>query len=113
MLGYAVLDTGRGVFVLHELCDGVLYPVNRERAAKLGLVAEDGALCRRGQPAIVECRVVQLYSPEFAMADCVLEDGRRERFFIRVFDEVVPDPSWLIGRRPMDVQNYHPQIATG
>ncbi len=112
VMGYAVRDAVGGAFTLHELCDGTLHPVDGERAAILGLLTKDGSLRRRGQPAIAECRTVRPYAPEFAVADCVLEGGRHERLFMRVEGDALPDPSWLVGRRPMDVERYGPG-ATG
>lgn len=110
-LGYAVRDAAGGAFVLHELRDDMLHPVDGERAAILGLLAGDGSLRRRGQPAIAECRTVLPYAPEFAVADCVLEGGRHERLFMHVEGGALPNPSWLVGRRPMDVERYRPGAA--
>lgn len=111
VLGYAVRDVTGDTFVLHELRDGALHPVDGERAGSLGLLEEDGSLRRRGQPAIAECRTVQPYVPEFAVADCVLEGGRQERLFMRVEGDVLPDPSWLVGRRPLEVERYGPGMT--
>ena len=113
VLGHAVRDAARGVFVLHELRDGTLHPLDRGRAAVLELLAEDGSLRRQGQPVIAQCRAVQSYGPEFAVADCVLEGGRRERIYMRLAGEAMPDPSWLVGRRPMDLEHHEPGTAAG
>ena len=105
VLGHAVRDMERDVFVLHELHDGTLRRINPERANKLGLLA-DGVLVRHGQPAISACLKVKPFIADFAEADCILADGRRERLLVRIAGNNLPDPAWLVGRRPMDVENY-------
>ena len=111
ILGYAVRDTERDVFVLYELQDGSLRWIGADRANELGLLA-DGVLVRHGQPSISACLGVKPYISNFAEADCVLADGRRERLFVRIAGSTSPDPAWLVGRRPMDVETYLPDDAS-
>lgn len=105
MLGYAVRDNQRDVFVLHELRDGKLHAINAERAGALGLIS-NGVLVRRGQPVVSGCRSIRRYIPGFVEADCVLEDGRQEKLLVRITGDGLPDPSWLVGRKPMDAEQY-------
>ena len=105
VLGYGVKDKMREVFALHELCDGTLRIVDKERAATLGLVANE-TLVRRGQPTILECYEIRPYLPNFVEADCLLADGRRERILVRVVADAFPSASWLVGRTPMGASEY-------
>ena len=105
VLGHAVRDPGRDLFVLHELRDDGLHRIDRARAEALGLLA-DGALVRRGQPAIAGCRGVRPFAAGFAEADCRLADGRDDRILFRVDGGALPEPSWLVGRTPRDVESH-------
>ena len=108
VLGYAVRDPDGGVFALHEERDGVLYRLDRDRAAELGLTGPDGLLMRRGQPVISECRSVRLIIAGYAEADCTFDNGREERFLIGIADGPLPEPSWLAGKTPMQIEKYPP-----
>lgn len=107
-LGYGVLDRESGVFVLHEERAGVLFPVSRERATEIGLIGSGGRLVRRGQPTIVECRSVRPYIPGYAEADCTFDDGKVEKLLIGTTGESLPEPSWLVGKKPMQAERYVP-----
>lgn len=107
-LGYGVRDRTSGAFVFHEERAGVLYPVSRECAADLGLIDAGGKLMRRGQPSIAVCRSVQPYIAGYAEADCTFDDGRAEKLLIGVIGNELPDPSWLTGKKPMQVEQYAP-----
>ena len=110
ILGYAVRDPARGMFVLHELRDGLLFWIDSQRADELALLA-DGILVRRGQPVISECREVKSFIPGYAEAECLLEDGRRDRIIMRIDGDMLPEPSWLVGRKPRDVERFGPTQA--
>lgn len=105
ILGYAIRDASRDTFVLYELQDGVLHGIHADRAITLGLLV-NGTLARQGQPVISECFMVERFIPGFAQADCILENGRRDKLFIKVDDDTLPDPSWLVGRKPRDAAHY-------
>jgi hypothetical protein len=108
VLGYGVRDLESGVFVLHEKRDGALHHVDRERAIELGVMGPDGQLAGRGQPTISECRSVQSYIAGYAEADCTFDDGRQEKLLIGIADGTLPDPSWLTGKKPMQVEQFPP-----
>ena len=107
VLGHAVRDAERGIFVLYELHDGLLCQIDSVRAGELGLLA-DGVLVRHGQPLISACLEVKPFIADFAEADCILADGRRERLLVRIAGSKLPDVAWLVGRRPIDVEGYIP-----
>ncbi len=107
-LGYGLRDPSTGIFVLHEERDGALRPFTRERAIEAGLVSGTGMLLRHGQPAIIECRSVVPFLNDYADADCTLEGGRGEKLLIGISGGELPDPSWFVGKRPMDVERYAP-----
>ena len=106
VLGYGVRDPGGDIYLLHELIGGALQPMTQVRARSTGLLDETG-LVRQGQPTIVACNSVQRFpAAGFAEADCVLSDGRRDRIVLRISSDTLPDPAWLIGRRPVDAALY-------
>ena len=107
-LGYGVRDRESGAFVLHEERAGVLFSVSRDHAAESGLIGSDGQLVRRGQPAIVQCRSVRPYIAGYAEADCTFDNGRTEKLLIGIIGEEFPDPSWLVGKKPMQAERYAP-----
>lgn len=104
ILGYGVRDPSTGIYVLYNLRNGTLHPVPQAEASAKGLI-DGGRLIRMGQPTIAACdavRPLDLGSP-FAEADCVLSDGRQASILVELAGETLPDPAWLIGKRPMDV----------
>lgn len=105
-LGYGVRDRGTGTFVLHEEKEGALYPVSPERAAEIGLIDSKGQLVRRGQPTISECRSVRPYVAGYAEADCMFDNGMLEKLLIGLTDSKLPEPSWLVGKKPTQVEQY-------
>jgi hypothetical protein len=108
VLGYAVREPDSNKLFLYELKDdGLLHFIDYTRGEELRLTDNDG-LIRRGQPVIVECHSVTPFIPNFVEADCVLEDGRRDRLLVRIENGNVPDPSWLVGRKPRDAEVYAP-----
>jgi hypothetical protein len=107
-LGYGVRDRDSGTFVLHEEREGGLFPISRERAAEIGLIDPEGQMVRHGQPAIIECRSVVPFLNDYADADCTLEGGKAGKLLIGISNGELPDPSWLVGKRPMDVERYVP-----
>jgi hypothetical protein len=106
VLGYGVRDAEGGGFALHEERDGALHPIGRERAAELGLAGPDGRMVRHGQPTIAECRSVRRYVAGYAEADCTFDDGRTERLLVGIEGDGLPDPSWLVGRKPRQAERY-------
>ena len=106
ILGYGVLDRESGAYVLHEERAGALHPVSRERAEELGLIDGAGKLVRHGQPTIVQCSEVRRYITGYAEADCVLDNGAAEILMIGLDNASLPDPSWLVGKKPMDAARY-------
>ena len=108
ILGYGVLDRATGSFVFYEEKDAELHSVGRTRAAEIGLVGSNGQLIRRGQPKITECRSVRLYIAGFAEADCTFENGSIEKVLISLTGEILPDPSWLVGKKPIEAGRYPP-----
>ena len=111
-LGYGVRDRDSGAFVLHEEREGGLFPISRERAVDLGLSDPAGQLVRHGQPAIVECRSVRPYIAGYAEADCTFDNGRTEKLLIAMSGGELPNPSWLVGKTPMQAEQYRPDRPT-
>lgn len=105
ILGYAIHDASRDMYVLCELQNGVLHVIGADRACELGLLV-NGTLPQKGQPVISECSTVEWFIPGFVQAACVFENGRQDTLIIRVDDDTPPDPSWLIGRKPRDAAHY-------
>lgn len=108
ILGYGVRDPDAEVFMLYEERDCALHHLDRERAFALGLIGPDGLLAKHGQPTISECHSVQSYIAGYAEADCKFDDGRQQKLLIDVVGNALPDPSWLIGKKPMQVGQYVP-----
>ena len=105
-VGYGVRNKESDAFDLHEERTGVLYPVDRKRAEELGFLDSNGKLIQRGQPTIVECRSVRQYIIGYAEADCTFENGKIEKLLIGITGEDFPTPSWLIGKKPMQVVRF-------
>ncbi|TLU71233.1 hypothetical protein [Lichenicoccus roseus] len=110
LLGYAVRNAERDIFELNELRDGTLHPIDPVRASDLSLLS-NGVLVRHGQALISSCIEVRPFIPNFAEADCIFENGRRERLLVRITGGSLPDPSWLVGRKPMEVESYRTDQA--
>ena len=108
VLGYAVRDPQTEVFVLHELRDGVLNEIGRERAAGLGLTDTEGRLLPHGQPVVEECRAVRPFIPGYAEADCSFSDGRQQKLLIGVTGDELPQRSWLVGKKPAELGRFPP-----
>jgi len=112
-LGYAVRDPDSMAFVLHEMRDGALHRLDRERAVELGLIDQDGQLKLSGQPTIAECTAVRHYIDGYAQADCIFDDGRHEKLLFGVSGKELPDTAWLAGKKPMQVEYYPSQRRSG
>lgn len=108
VLGFAVRDPDSKVFVLYEERDRALHRLDRERAVELGLIGPNGQLARLGQPTISECRSVRPFISGYVEAACTFDDGRQQKLLISVADGQLPDPSWLAGKKPMQVEHYPP-----
>jgi hypothetical protein len=109
VLGYAIRDPDSGVFILHESRGGILHRLDHDRAVELGLLGLDGQFMRCGQPTIAECRSVRPYIPGYAEADCTFDNGHVEKLLIGVADGSLPEPAWLTGKIPMQVEKYPPE----
>jgi hypothetical protein len=109
VLGYAVRDPAGRAFVLHELRDGALHRLDRERAWALRLVGPDGQLAEHGQPVITACENVRPFLDRYADADCALSNGSKERLITIIEGGELPPPEWFVGRKPKDVEKYQPQ----
>jgi hypothetical protein len=112
VLGFAVRDRASGIFALHEIRDGALHLLERDRALELGLIRADGRLVRRGQPVIKECRSVHPVVAGYAEADCTFDNGASERLWIATSGTDLPAEAWFIGKRPMDTKLYRRNSAT-
>jgi len=112
-LGYAVRDRASGNYTLHEHRSGLLHPIDALRARELGLLGAGGELIRRGQPRIAACRSVRPWIPGYAEADCTFDDGRQEKLLVRTTGDTLPEPTWLAGKKPMQVENYPPKRRSG
>jgi hypothetical protein len=112
-LGFAVRDRATGAYTLHEERSGLLYPIDENRARELLLVDAAGEMIRHGQPRITACRSVKPYISGYAEADCTLKDGRQERLLIGVTGEALPEPTWLVGKKPMEVERYPSRPHSG
>jgi len=106
VLGYAVRDPETGVFVLHEKQDGVLRPLDRDRAIELGLTGPDGQIIRRGQPVITGCENVRSFLDRYADADCTLSTGNKVTLMTAVEGGELPPTEWFVGKKPMQVEQY-------
>ena len=109
ILGYAIRDSENDVFVLHEVRDDALHPLDRGRAAQLGLTGADGRLVEHGQPVIMACENVRPFLDRYADAECTLSDGRKEKLMTVVEDTTLPPAEWFVGRKPMEVEKYPPK----
>jgi hypothetical protein len=110
VLGYAVKAADSTGYVLHEECEGLLYPMSKSRAMELKILNEAKRLVRLGQPSIVECRAVKPYLTLYVEADCLLSDGRAVEILTAVGTGNLPSASWYAGKRPADVATY-PSVA--
>ncbi len=108
ILGYGVRNPENGAFTLYEERAGTLYQLDQKRAGELGLVGPEGHLARRGQPTISECRSVRPYIAGYAEADCTFDDGRKLKLLVALADAALPEPAWLIGKKPFQAVRYPP-----
>ena len=112
-LGYGVRDSSNGHYILHEERAGLLHAIDDRRACELNLLAASGELVRHGQPRITVCHAVRPYIEGFAEADCTLDDGREEKLLVRTTGDDLPNPAWLAGKKPMEVETYRPKHRSG
>jgi len=105
-LGYAVRDPNSRDYVLHQMIDGKLHPVDAARARELGLTDDTGAMVRHGQPKIIECQKVRHFVPRYAEAECRLDNGATQKLLTVTDRDELPPVDWFVGKRPMDVQTY-------
>lgn len=103
VLGYAIREPANDVYRLHEMSHGELIPIDEAHAVELQVLNQQGELIRRGQPTIAECREVRSFIDGYAQADCVLEDGRQEKFLVKLVGQALPPRGWLVGKKPMDL----------
>lgn len=105
-LGYAVRDPTTGDYVLHEERAGELIAIDARRARELRLIDAAGHLRPHGQPRIVGCRSVKLWSRDCAEAECIFDNGTGDMVLTLSPDGKLPPEEWFIGKRPMDVERY-------
>jgi len=105
-LGYAICDSESGVFKLHEERGGALHLLDRARAVELGLIDSTGQLARQGQPTILECPAVRPFISGYGEASCTFDNGKQERLLFHLAGDELPLPSWFIGKKPDQVQQY-------
>lgn len=108
VLGYGIRNSESGVFTLYEERAGTLHQLDHQRAVELGLVGPDGQLARHGQPTISECQSVRPYIAGYAEADCTFDDGKQQKILVAVAGKMLPDPAWLVGKKPIQAGRYPP-----
>jgi hypothetical protein len=108
-LGYAVRNAATQEYVLFELRDNLLYPIDANRALDLGLLDAQGHLIRRGQPVITGCENVRHFLDRYADADCTLSSGITERMMTVIEGGTLPPAEWFIGKTPREVAKYSPE----
>ena len=57
------------------------------------------------------CRSVRPYIPGYAEADCTFDSGVGDKLLIVTSDDQLPPETWLVGKRPMDVERYQGRKA--
>jgi hypothetical protein len=105
-LGYAVRDATSRDYLLYEERCGVLHRIDDARAEELGLLDANHRLIRRGQPRIAVCHSVRRYIDGWAEADCTFDRGGGDKLLIAICEEQLPPKSWLVGKRPIEVERY-------
>jgi hypothetical protein len=105
-LGFAVRDRESGDYIFYEEKDALLHAVDEHRATKLGILDADKQLVRHGQPYIVTCKAVRPYIDGYAEANCTFDNGEDIKLLFATPLNMLPPPSWLVGKRPMDVEGY-------
>jgi hypothetical protein len=105
-LGYALRNAATQEYVLFELRDDLLYPIDARQAFDLGLLDGHGRLIRRGQPVITGCENVRPFLNHYADADCTLSSGATETLMTAIEGGTLPPAEWFLGKRPMDVKRY-------
>jgi hypothetical protein len=106
VLGYAVKDPDSGDYVLHELLQDHLYPLEISSAVKMGFMTQAGQLLRLGQPSISNCHNVRPFLSRFAEAECIMDNGRVAKICTKIEAGVLPDIAWYLGKRPLDVASF-------
>jgi len=108
-LGYAVRNAATQEYLLCELRDELLYPIDATRALELGLLDGNGHLIRRGQPVITGCENVRPFLDRYADADCTLSNGATETLMTTIEGGRLPPAEWFIGKTPREVAKYPPE----
>ena len=103
VIGYGVWNSASDTYALHEMTEGVLWPMTRFRADSIGIIDEQGQLIRRGQPLIEECRMIRVVFPGYIEACCKLSNNLERKLFARVDGADLPTPEWFVGKRPSEV----------
>jgi hypothetical protein len=107
-LGYAVRNAATQEYVLFELRDELLYPIDTSRAIDLNLLDAHGLLIRRGQPVITGCENIRPFLDRYADADCILSSGATETLMTTIEGGRLPPAEWFIGKTPREVAKYPP-----
>ena len=58
---------------------------------------------------ISKCLSVRLVITGYAEADCTFDNGREEKVWIGVAAGLLPEPTWLVGKTPMQIKKYPPE----
>jgi hypothetical protein len=112
-LGYAVRNAATQEYVLFELQDELLYPIDAAGALDLGLLDAHGNLIRHGQPVITGCENVRPFLDRYADADCTLSSGATETLMTTIEGDRLPPAEWFIGKTPREVAKYPPERPGG
>jgi hypothetical protein len=99
-LGYAVRNAATQEYVLFELRDERLYPIDTDRAIDLNLLDAEGHLIRHGQPVITGCESVRPFLDRYADAACTLSSGATEKLMTKIEGGSLPPAEWFIGKTP-------------
>jgi hypothetical protein len=112
-LGYAVRNPATQEYVLFELRDELLYPIDERRALDLSLLDKQGNLICRGQPVITGCENVRPFLDRYADADCTLSSGSKVTLMTAIEGGELPPAEWFVGKKPMQVERYPSQRRRG
>ncbi len=105
-LGFAVRDRDSGNYILYEEKGNCLHAMNDARAKESCILDAGSNLVRHGQPHIATCQSVRPYIAGYAEAECTFDNGEEVKLLFATPVNMLPPASWLLGKRPMDVERY-------